>query len=55
MTTGYRKGATITKGLPRMEWVAGCRECGHQTHARANHGLAYDEWNKMERTAMAAP
>ena len=53
--TGYRKGTTITKGLPGMGWVVGCRECGTQTHARANPGLAYDEWNKMERTATVVP
>lgn len=55
VTTSYRKGTTITKGLSRMGWVIGCRECGTQTHARANLDLAYDEWNKMERMASVVP
>lgn len=55
VTVGYRKGVTVTKGLIRMGWVARCRACGHQTHARANIDLAYDEWNKMEREAHVVP
>ena len=55
VTTGYLNGTTVTKSLSRMRWVVRCHECGVQTHARARPGLAYDEWDKMERTVASVP
>ena len=55
VTTGYLNETTVTNGLSRMRWVVRRRECGAQTHARDSPKLAYDEWDKMERTATVAP
>ena len=51
----YRKGPTVNSGAIRLGWMVTCSGCGESTHARANPGLAYDEWNKMERTATVVP